>query len=252
MPETKTGGALCDAGDSAADSASDSVCTGIHPELLFDEVGGGSYIGLLYHLSQLVLCEGPAQAAIGTMLHSLARTLACNLACIIRRSDDDLIITRHSTRSAHSLGGDVISPEEDALVRPFIDSGSPVICERVREACGERSFFRRGLSISAFALLPFNDADSERSGLLITWQDSAPSLRPEQMLTLGSTANLIGSALKRVHLEEDLEHERESRRRYTKLVAGREVRMAELKSENAKLKDLVIELSRKIGDMERT
>jgi transcriptional regulator with GAF, ATPase, and Fis domain len=250
MPETNLGGVLCDPGDSAAVSASDPVCTGIHPELLFDEVGRGPYMGLLHHLSRAALAEDPAQTVVGTMLRLIARALCCNLACMVRQCDDELLVTRHSTRSTHALGGDVISQEHDPLVRPFMENGCPVVCDRVREACTESSFFRKGLSISAFTLLPAT-GDSERRGLLLTWRGAAPSMKSEHLLTLGSVAHLMGSVLMRVHLEEDLEHERESRRRYTKLVAGREVRMAELKSENAKLKDLVIELSRKIGELEQ-
>jgi hypothetical protein len=185
------------------------------------------------------------------MLHSLARALSSNLACIVRQSEDDLVITRHSTRNVHSLGRAELSLAGDPVLRPFFENGCPVVCDSVAENCGEGSFFRGGLAIAAFALLPVRDQDSDRCGLLLTWKAGAPNLRPEQMVTLGSLANIIGSVLKRVHLEEDLEHERNSRRRYTKLVAGREVRMAELKSENAKLKELVIELSRKMGDLEQ-
>lgn len=251
MPEMRLGGVLCRIGDSAADSASGPVCTGIHPELLFDEVVTGPYVGLVHRLSQHALSDDPAPAVAGMMLHSLARAVSSNLACIVRQSEDELVVTRHSTRSTHSLAADALSLEDDPILKPFFENGCPVVCERVSDACGERSFFRRGLSISAFALLPVKDTDAERCGLLLTWRGGVPGLRPEQLVTLGSIANIVGSALKRGHLQEDLEHERNSRRRYTKLVAGREVRMAELKSENAKLRSLVIELSKKIGDLEQ-
>jgi hypothetical protein len=185
------------------------------------------------------------------MLHSLARALSSNLACVVRQSENELVVTRHSTRNPHSLGADALSLEDDPALRPFFENGCPVLCESVTDVCGEKSFFKRGVAIAAFALLPVKDSEPERSGLLLAWQTGAPNLKPEQLVTLGSIANIIGSVLRRGHLEEDLEHERNSRSRYTKLVAGREVRMAELKSENAKLKDLVIELSNRIGDLEQ-
>jgi hypothetical protein len=218
---------------------------------LFDEVTGGPYVGLLHRLSQLALSDMPPDETLGGMLASLARALGSNLACVVRQAEDELIVTRHSTRSAHSLGGDTITTRDDPAMRPFIENGCPVVCERVRETCTDGSFFRKGLSISAFALFPVRDPECDRCGLLLTWKQAAPDLRSEQLVTLGTIANLLGTVLKMSRLMDDLEFERNSRRRYTKLVAGREVRMAELKSENAKLKDLVIELSRKIGDLEQ-
>ncbi len=251
MPEMSLGGVLCGTGNGAARPAADPVSTGIHPELLYDGAVTGPYVGLVHRLSQHALSGDPAAAVAGMMLHSLARALSSNLACILRQSEDELVVTRHSTRNLHSLGASALSLEEDPILRPFFENGCPVVCGSVGGACGERSFFRSGLSISAFALLPVMDPDSDRCALLLTWQADPPRMGSEQLLTLGSMANIIGSVLRRGHLEEDLEHERNSRRRYTRLVAGREVRMAELKSENAKLKDLVIELSKKMGDLER-
>lgn len=251
MPEMTLGDVMCGTGDSATKAKSEPVSTGIHPELLFDEVATGPYVGLVHRLSQYALSGDPAAAVAGMMLHSLARALSCNLACVVRQSENELVITRHSTRNPISLGADMLWLEDDPILKPFFENGCPVVCESVRQACGDKSFFRSGLSISAFTLLPIKDTESDRCGLLLTWRAEAPSLRPEQLVTLGSIANVVGAVLKRGHLEEDLEHERNSRRRYTKLVAGREVRMAELKSENAKLKDLVIELSSKIGNLEK-
>jgi len=251
MPEMNLGGVLCDKGDSAADSASDPVSDCIHTEALFDEVAGRPYVGLLHRLSGFAISEAPSDETVRRMLGSLARGLRANLACIVRRNDGELVVTRHSTRSAHSLGGDTILAEEDPVLRAFIANGCPAVCETVRETCGEKSFFRRGLSISAFALFPMNDPGSEHRGLLLTWKEAVPDLKSEELVTLGSVANLIGTVLRMSRFADDLEFERDSRRRYIRLVAGREVRMAELKSENAKLKDLVIELSRKMGDPER-
>ncbi|MGD9401458.1 MAG: hypothetical protein PVF95_04200 [bacterium] len=251
MPEMNLGGVLCGKGDSAADSASDPVPTCIHSDDLFDEVAGRPYVGLLHRLSGLGLSQGPPDETVKRMLGALARGLRANLACIVRQNDGDLVLTRHSTRSAHSLGGDTLSAAEDPVLRAFIENGCPAVCEAVRESCGETGFFRRGLSISAFALFPVNDPECERRGLLITWKEAAPNLGSEHLVALGSMANLVGAVLKMSRLTDDLEFERDSRRRYTRLIAGREVRMAELKSENAKLKELVMELSHKIGDLER-
>jgi hypothetical protein len=250
MPEMNLGDAVCGMGADAAEQGA-SVPACIHPELLFDEVAAGPYVGLVHRLSGLALSEARAGTAVGRMLQSLARALDSNLVCIVRQSDrSEMSVTSHSTRNMHTLGNDVISLDEDPLLAPFLKRGCPVVCERVKDACGEKSFFRRAISISAFALLPVMDPACERCGLLITWQHGAPDLRPEQLVALGSISNIVGAALKRARIAADLDHEKESRRRYTRLVAGREVRMAELKSENAKLKDLVITLSRRIGELE--
>ena len=216
-----------------------------------EDAPAGPDFGLLHRFSELALSEAPPAEVICKMLASLASGLSSNLVCVVRQSSEsELVVTPYSTRRVHSLGVRVLSLEEDPVLRPFFECGRPVACQDVREACGEISFFRRALSISAFVLVPIKDGEPDRNALLIAWQGDTPDGIVQKMIMLTSMANILGTVLKRCQVLADLEHERQSRRRYTKLVAGREVRMAELKRENAKLKDLVVELSNRISEQE--
>ena len=212
--------------------------------LTSEEVIDEFEVGILQKLSELALSDRPHTEVVGEMLKTLASGLSCNLACIVRQSGGtELIVTPHSTRRIHSLGASVLSLDTDPGLKPFFESGLPVVCNRVSQVCGETSFFRQALSIAAFALIPIRDGESERAALLLTWRGSRPDESSQRTVLLRSMANMFGAVLKRAQVLADLAHERDSRRRYTKLVAGREVRMAELKSENAKLKGLIMELS---------
>lgn len=217
------------------------------------EVIDESDAGLIQRFSELALSDRPPADVIRNILTSLASSLSCNLACVVKQSGKtELVVTPHSSRRVYSLGVRLLSLAADPELRPFFRMGRPVMCDDADSACGEESFFKRALSISAFALLPIKDGESERSGLLLTWRRPTPHSSPQKITTLTSVANILGSVLKRAQALADLEHERDSRRRYTRLMTGREVRMAELKSENAKLKELVMELSTKKSELEQS
>ncbi len=243
-------------------TASMEVCTmntpcGARTLLAFENLGSKEDIdesdaGLIQRFSELALSDEPPAGLIRSMLTSLASSLSCNLACVVKQSSKtELIVTPHSSRRVYSLGVRLLSLTADPELQPFFKTGRPVICDNVHGACREESFFKRALSISAFALLPLKDVESAHCGLLLTWRSSMSHSSPEKMTTLMSIANILGSVFKRVRVLADLDHERDSRRRYTRLMTGREVRMAELKSENAKLKELLMELSNKRSETEQ-
>ena len=218
-----------------------------------DDACAQSDICLVQEFSGLALSSDPPAKVISLMLSYLASAFSCNLICIVRQSKrDELIVTPYSTRRLHSLGASVISLEMDPVLRPFFETGSPVVCRDVAGACGDKSFFRRSLAISSFALLPIEDGQACRNGMLMTWQSALPDTGYQRVMTLNTVANLIGCVLGKAQLLADLEHERDSLRRYTKLVAGREVRMAQLKSENAQLKNLIIDLSGEAPERKQT
>jgi hypothetical protein len=199
---------------------------------------------LIHRLTQIALSNEQPVRVVNVMLSSLASALSSNLVCLVRQSgDDELIVTPYSTRRLYSLGSRVLSLENDPVLKPYFEDGTPVICADIQSACHDGSFFKRALAIDGFALIPIDLGGGPRTGVLITWQKAMPESSPLKVMLLSSTANIIGSVLMRAEVLNELEHERDSLRRYTKLVAGREVRMAELKSENAQLKNLIMELS---------
>ncbi len=240
MPETSPGGVLCGTKEHAADKTPDPTPerTGSRPPV---ETTGSPHVGLLHRLTEAALSEDPADAVLGSMLASLARGTASDLACIIRVEGDEVVMTPHSTRTSRS-DRHAVSAREEPLITQFVEDGRPVVCERAFEACSDEGFFRRVLRASAFVLLPIAGTENARRGLLLAWRGAAPGLGPEDLVTLESIANIMGSVLKRAALEENLEFERNTHRRYVRVVAGREVRMAELKRENTELKDLVMRI----------
>jgi hypothetical protein len=79
--------------------------------------------------------------------------------------------------------------------------------------------------------------------VLAAWSERQESVGSEVIPLLRIIANLVGCALTAIRLETEGQQERETLRRYTKLTAGREMRMASLKRENTQLKELVTTLS---------
>jgi len=99
--------------------------------------------------------------------------------------------------------------------------------------------------ISQFAFVPAGHGNSPEYALMMAWSDPDDSIGPRTMPLLRIAANLLGSVLLRSKLVSEMDQEADILRRYTRLTAGREVRMADLKRENARLRELLMKLGNK-------
>ena len=80
----------------------------------------------------------------------------------------------------------------------------------------------------------------------MAWTRTNAEFGPRVLPLLRIIANLMASVLVSAKRFFEMEQEKDALRRHAKLTAGREVRMAEIKKENARLKDMIRTLSEKV------
>jgi hypothetical protein len=154
-----------------------------------------------------------------------------------------MIVAPHLNRSLETLRANFIARSREPVLEAFFANGLPVFCTDVEGSCPEGSFFRQVLGISRFALLPAGPGAQPEYGLLLAWSQPDAQVGRKAMPLLRVAANLLGTVLERSRLVAEIDQERDILRRYTRLTSGREVRMADLKRENAHLREVIMKLS---------
>ena len=215
-------------------------------DLLTDRRTGNSNIHLIRKISAMIMSEDPPQKVLRQLSNVLTSALDCDLVCILRRKqNDEMIVTPYVNRSLHMLRANIIERVREPELEPFFDKGQAVFCDNVEEECPADSFFRRVLKISRVAFLPAGVGPRPDYALLMAWTRGTTELSPRVLPMLRIIANLMASVLVSSKRFVEMEMEKDSLRRHVKLTAGREARMAELKKENASLKDMIRRLSGK-------
>jgi hypothetical protein len=217
-------------------------------DMLTHQRTGNSNIQLIQKLSSLLMDEEHPNTLIRRTINVLASTLNCDLVCVLRRKGDhEMLVTPHLNRSLESLRANLVSRESEKVLEPFFADGCPVFCADVGEACPQNSFFGQVQRIYQFAFVPAGQGKAPEYALLMAWSDPDDSIGPRTMPLLRIAANLLGSILLRSRLVSEMDQESEILRRYMRLTAGREARMAGLKRENARLRELLM----KLGDRDK-
>jgi hypothetical protein len=216
-------------------------------DLLTDQRTGNSNIHLIRKISAMVMSEDPPQKVLRRLSNVLTSALDCDLVCILRRKqNDELIVTPYVNRSLHTLRANIVERVKEPQLEPFFMDGSGVFCDRVEEECPQDSFFRRVLRISRFAFLPAGCGPQPEYALLMAWTRPHADFGPRVLPLLRIIANLMASVLVSAKRFFEMEQEKEALRRHARLTAGREVRMAELKKENVRLKEMIRKLSEQV------
>jgi len=232
-------------------SVLDTVCGErllvVFKDLLTDQRTGNSNIHLIRKISAMVMSEDPPQKVLRRLSNVLTSALDCDLVCILRRKqNDELIVTPYVNRSLHTLRANIVERVKEPQLEPFFKKGSAVFCDRVEEECQQDSFFRRVLRISRFAFLPAGGGAHPEYVLLMAWTRTNADFGPRVLPLLRIIANLMASVLVSAKRFFEMEQEKQTLRRHVKLTAGREVRMTEIKKENARLKDMIRKLSNQV------
>jgi len=215
----------------------------VFQDVYTDRRAGNSNILLIQKMSSMVLSGGAPQTVVRRLINLLTLTLSCGLVTVLRRKENnEMLVTPYSNRKPETFPANVLEAAREPILESFFSAGSPVFCDNVEKMCAEGSFFRRVSEIERFALLPIGDGTAFEHAVLVAWTRKDTGLGPEAMPLLRIIANLIGCVLTNIRLTTDNEQEKETLRRYTRLTAGRETRMADLKRENAQLRDLLVEL----------
>ncbi len=223
---------------------SHTIC--VFQDLLTHQRTGNSNIQMVQKLSSMVMDDEHPNTMIRRIINVLAATLNSDLVCVLRRKDDDeMLVTPYANRSLESLRANLVSRDREEVLEPFFSNGSPVFCADVAGTCREDGFFGQVQRISQFAFVPAGQGAEPEYALLMAWSKPDESIGPRTMPLLRIAANLLGSVLLQAKLVSEMDQEKEILRRYTRLTAGREVRMADLKRENASLRELVMKLSTK-------
>jgi PAS domain-containing protein len=213
-------------------------------DLLTDRRTGNSNIQLIQKISSTMVTRETPQAVLRKLINTITLTLACDLVCVLRKkSSNEMIITPYSNRRLETLRATVLNLSDEPILEPLLSLGNPVFCQSVEDSCQRDSFFRHVLPIDRFALLPAGESDRHGHCVLLTWSGQNEGIGARALPLLRIIGNLIGIVLATASTETSIEQERETLRRYTKLTAGREVRMAQIKRENAHLKELITKLS---------
>ena len=216
-------------------------------DLLTDQRTGNSNIHLIRKISAMVMSEDPPQKVLRRLSNVLTSALDCDLVCILRRKqNDEMIVTPYVNRSLHTLRANIVERVKEPQLEPFFKKGLAVFCDQVEQECQQDSFFRRVLRISRFAFLPAGGGPQPDYALLMAWTRTNADFGPRVLPLLRIIANLMASVLVSAKRFFEMEQEKETLRRHAKLTAGREVRMAEIKKENARLKDMIHKLSGKV------
>jgi PAS domain-containing protein len=228
----------------------DTVCGDrlvvVFRDLLTDQRTGNSNIHLIRKISAMVMSEDPPQKVLRRLSNILTSALDCDLVCILRRKqNDEMIVTPYVNRSLHTLRANIVERVKEPQLDPFFRKGSAVFCDAVEQECPQDSFFRRVLKISRFAFLPAGAGPQPEYALLMAWTRTNADFGPRVLPLLRIIANLMASVLVSAKRFFEMEQEKDALRRHVRLTAGREVRMAEIKKENAHLKEMIQKLSEK-------
>jgi PAS domain-containing protein len=212
-------------------------------DLYIDQRRGNSNISLIQRLAELVASGAPPQAVLRRLVNAVTASLSSEITCILRfRTSKELIVTPYCNRHLETLPVNLISLEQEPVLEGFTRDRHPVICEDPQRSCPPESFFRRIGQLSRFALMPVTPSPVTGHALFCGWSETAPPVDVSALPLLRVITHLTGTTLRIAGLVGDLERERDSLRRYTRLTAARELAMAELKRENASLNSLLVEL----------
>jgi hypothetical protein len=215
-------------------------------DLLTDQRTGNSNIHLVRKISAMIMSEDPPQKVLRQLSNVLTSALDCDLVCILRRKqNDEMIVTPYVNRSLHMLRANIIERVKEPQLEPFFKKGTAVFCDCVEEECLQESFFRRVLRTSRFAFLPAGIGPRPEYALLMAWTRRSADFGPKVLPLLRIIANLMASVLVSSKRFVEMELEKDSLRKHARLTAGREVRMAELKKENARLREIILKLGQR-------
>jgi PAS domain-containing protein len=218
-------------------------------DLMTDQRTGNSNIQLAQKLSSMIMDHDSPQAILRKLVNVLTLSLDADLVCILKKNErDELVITPYSNRRLETLRVDFIEPRRESVLESYFRHGTPVFCEDVDTQCAQDSFFRRVLPMSRFAFIPAGYGRHSEHTLLVAWLGAGAPIDVRSLPLFRIVANLIGSVLAHARLLSEIEQEKETLRRYARLTAGRELRMARLKRENAQLKELVKKLDTAIEE----
>lgn len=224
----------------------------VFSDLLTDRRTGNSNIQLVQKLSEIVMEQDRPPAIIRKLLNILTLTLDASLICLLKRKDnDELVVTPYSNRRLDTLTANYIEPGSEPILEPYFTHGIPVLCEDVQACCSEDSFFRRVLPLSRFAFLPTGRGTSAPFAVLMGWASGGLNVGTKALPLLRIIANLFGVVLANARLLAEVRQEKETLRRHANLTAGREIRMAELKRENAQLRELIVKLGDRMEEQNR-
>jgi hypothetical protein len=191
---------------------------------------------LIQRLSGLAMAGIHTQATLRRLVNAITAALTCDLVCILlRKGEDGMIVTPYSNRRLDMLRANFIEASTEPVLGPFIRHRNPVFCDDIAAACRPESFFRQVMPIESFALLPAGGGSEADYALLIGWTSKSSATGCKSLPVLRIIANLVGSVLRSSKLTLEIQCERDALRRYTSLTADREVQMARLKKENARL-----------------
>jgi len=214
-------------------------------DIYTDRRAGNSNILLVQKLSTLALTEGSPETVIIRLLNLIALTLRSDLVCVLRKkANNEMIVTPYCNRNLDSLHANVVEMIKEPVLTPFFETGAPIFCDSVEASCPEPSFFREVSSMSRFALIPVGDATDCSYAVLAGWSRADASVGAEALPVLRIIANLVGTLLVKIGLITENRQEKENLRRYARLTAGRETKMAALKRDNARLRELLTKLGR--------
>jgi hypothetical protein len=217
-------------------------------DLLTDQRTGNSNIHLVRKVSAMIMSEDSPQKVLRRLSNVLTSALDCDLICVLRRKqNDEMIVTPYVNRSLYTLRANIIERVREPILEPFFQKGTAVFCEDVDSECPPDSFFRRVLRISRLAFLPAGTGPAPEYALLMAWTRKSPDFGHKVLPLLRIIANLMASVLVSSKRFVEMELEKDSLRRHVKLMAGREVRMSELKKENASLRKMISRLNGKAG-----
>ena len=221
----------------------------VFKDLLTDRRTGNSNIQLIQKISSIMVTREAPQTVLRKLINTITLTLACDLVCVLRKkSSNEMIITPYSNRRLETLRATVLDVSDEPVLEP-LSRGNAVLCENVEGSCQRDSFFKCALPMERFALLPAGESSRFTHCVLLTWSGHNQAIGPRALPLLKIIGNLIGIVLLAAKAKTSIEQERETLRRYTKLTVGRELRMAQLKRENARLRDLMMKLdSQSKGD----
>jgi PAS domain-containing protein len=213
-------------------------------DLMTDQRTGNSNIQFVQKLSSMIMAQDSPQAILRKLINVLTLTLDADLVCVLKKNEKgELVITPYSNRRLETLRVAFIEPNREPVLEAYFKHGTPIFCEDVEGECAEDSFFRRVLPLSRFAFIPAGHDRRADHTLLVAWIGAGAAINIRSLPLFRIVANLVGAVLAHATLLSQIGQEKQTLQRYANLTAGRELRMARLKHENAQLRELVKKLS---------
>jgi len=197
---------------------------------------------LLQRLSELLTMPMQPHILLRKLVNSIAVVLEADLVALLRHDlPGQLILTPYANRNPRSLRTRVITTEDEPHLAPYFSSRSPVFCSQVSTE-GKEPNLISCLGISQFALVPVGSIQNADHALLVAWSRGHEDIDNRILSMLRILANLLGAGLVTAHLIRQVEEEKSNLERYARLATDREIRMTQLKRENAELRQTLIKL----------